>query len=206
MDITIKIEANFDAFIEDIKKAVGEGLRKLTEQAYEEWQNEAGRRLHSTRRRYQDALHYTVKSDTESEISLYSTDKKTGWLIGALEQGVSKYSIRDAVIRKAKMHNDRHMSDKQRRRMFAYLASVGRLGLPPTPYSDVPFRTKGSAEQGTPNAWRRISKNTKPGAWKHPGFKPAGGGGPGPIRPAVVEYIQNTANDVFGPILAKLSA
>jgi hypothetical protein len=204
--INIKIEVDLAALGQKLQKAIGEALKQLTVQAYEEWQNEAGKKLKTTRRRYQDALHYTVKSDTESEIVLYAKDKKTNWIVTALERGVGSYSIRDAALKKAKLQTNRTMSDKQRRAMFAYLAKVGRLGLPPTPFVDIPFRSKGSLEQGDPNAWRRISKNTKTGSWKHPGFKPVGSGGPGPLRPAIVEYIKKTAGEVFGPILARLSA
>lgn len=203
--LNIKINVDFDKIKDNLAKAAREGLEQLTVQAYEEWQAEAGRKLKSTRRRYQDSLHYTIKSDTESEIVLFSRDKKTNWLVTAIERGVKDYSIRDAVLKKAKTHTDRKMSPTQRKAMFAYLHKVGRLGLPPTPFTDVPFRTKGSFEQGDPSTYRRISKNTKPGTWQHPGFKPVGEGGPGPLRPAVLAYIEWTAQDVFGPILAKLS-
>jgi len=200
--INIKIEVDLGEIGKTIEKAASDALKQLATQAYEEWQSEAGRRLKTTRRRYQDALHWTMKSDTEAEITLFARDKKTNWIVTALERGVGPYSIRDAALKKAKLQTSRTMSDKQRRAMFAYLASVGRLGLPPTPFADIPFRSQGSLEQGDPNSWRRISKNTKPGSWKHPGFKPGGSGGPGPLRPAIVEYIQKTAGDIFTQVFA----
>lgn len=209
MDVMVNVSIvsnSLEETVKGIKEKLRKAITQITEQAYEEWQNEAARKLHTTRRRYQDSLHYDIKSDTESQITLFARDKKTNWIINAIERGTPKFSIRDAVLKKAKLHTGRHMSDAQRRRMFAYLASVGRLGLPPTPFTDVPFRTKGSLEQGTPNAFRRISKNTPPGKWHHPGFKPVGKGGPGPLRPAIIEYIKKTADDVLQKVFSKVSA
>jgi hypothetical protein len=205
LSFTITSKIDFEKISRELHKVIGEGLRTLTMQAYEEWQNEAGRKLKTTRRRYQDSLHYTIKSETEAEITLYSKDKKTAWLVTSIERGVEGFSIREAVLKKAKLHTGRKMSDAQRRAMFSYLKRVGRLGFPPVPFTDVPFRTSGAAEQGTPNSYRRISKNTKTEAWKHPGFKPSGTGGPGPLLPAVIEYTEKTAQDVFGPLIARLS-
>ena len=90
--------------------------------------------------------------------------------------------------------------------MFRYLREHGREGLPPVPFADIPFRTKGAKQQGTPNAYRRISPNQDTDAsWMHPGFKDKGQGGPGPLRPEVVEYIKKTAPDIFRPLLAKVT-
>jgi hypothetical protein len=188
-----------------IVKAAQKGLRQLTQQAFEEWQNIAAQKLKTTRRVYQDSLSFTMVGSDVGEITLQARDPNTNFLVNALEDGLSPFSIRDAVLKKAKKHwpREKPMSAKQLRAMFAYLAKVGRLGLPPTEFTDVPFRT-GSKEQGTPNAYRRISKNTPGGKWPHPGFKPKGGGGPGPLRPDVVKYVKATAADVFRPLMARV--
>lgn len=206
IQIQIKVHAEVD--MEKVEKGITEaaekGLRQLTQQAYEEWQNVAARKLKTTRRRYQDSLSFEMKSSNVGTITLQAKDKNTEWLINAIEAGAEPFSIRDAVLDKAKKHWPRPMSDEQRRAMFAYLAKEGRLGKPPVPFTDVPFRSSGSKEQGRPNAYRRISPNTKPDGWKHPGFKPKGGGGPGPLREEVVEYVKKTAADVFTPLLARV--
>jgi hypothetical protein len=206
--VEIKITVHTDLDLEKVEKGITEaaekGLRQLTQQAYEEWQNIAARRLKTTRRRYQDSLSFTMKDANTGVISLHAKDKDSEWLINALENGVEPYSIREAVLAKAKKHWPRDMSPQQRRAMFAYLARVGRLGKPPVPFTDVPLRTGGSKEQGKPNAFRRISPNTKPDGWQHPGFKPKGGGGPGPLREEVIEYVKKTAGDVFASLLARV--
>lgn len=202
--IKLKTDVDLEKKAKDIADAAEKGLRQLTQQAYEEWQNVAARRLKTTRRRYQDALSFSMQGRDTGVITLQAKDERTNWLVTALENGVESFSIREAVLAKAQKHWPRQMSDKQRRAMFAYLAKVGRLGKPPVPFTDVPFRTSGSKEQGKPNAYRRISPNTDPAAWSHPGFKPKGSGGPGPLREEVVEYVKKTAKDVFQPLLARI--
>jgi hypothetical protein len=202
--VKIRTEVDLEAKAKEIEKAAEKGIRQLTQQAFEEWQSVAARRLRTTRRRYQDSLSFTMTGPMTGEITLSAKDKNTNWLINAIENGVEEFSIRDAVLAKAKKHWPREMSDKQRRAMFAYLAKVGRLGKPPVPFTDVAFRTGGAKEQGKPNAFRRISPNTPSDAWAHPGFKPKGRGGPGPLREEVVEYVKKTAQDVFGPLLARV--
>lgn len=208
--IQLRIKVNAQVDMDKKAKAIGEavekGTRQLTQQTYEEWQNVAARRLRTTRRRYQDALSYSIDGPNEGTITLQAKDKSTQWLLNAIENGVGAYSIRDAVLKKAKKKWPRDMSDAQRKAMFAYLKKVGRLGRPPVPFSDVPFRTSGAKEQGRPTAYRRISPNTSTEAWKHPGFKPVGKGGPGPLRDEVVEYVKETAKDVFQPLMARVLA
>lgn len=207
IQIDIKVQSNidFDKLEKSIGSAVEKGTRQIVQQAYEEWQNIAGRKLKTTRRRYQDALSFTMTGDNSGEISLQAKDKNTQWLVSALEGGAEAFSIRDRVLAKAKTHWPRPMSPAQRKAMFAYLAEKGRLGERPTPFTDVPFRTSGAKQQGTPNAYRRISKNTPSEKWKHPGFRPKGSGGPGPLREEVIEYVKKTAKDVFIPLFARIS-
>jgi len=206
--IQIKIKIHTEVDLEDKAKQIGEavekGMRQLTQQTYEEWQNVAARKLKTTRRRYQDSLSFSMDGPNNGSITLSAKDKATNWLVTAIENGIEPYSIRESTMAKAKKHWPRDMSDRQRRAMFAYLAKVGRLGKPPVPFTDIPFRTGGAKEQGKPNSFRRISPNTAPDAWGHPGFKPKGGGGPGPLREEVIEYVKKTAQDVFGPLLARV--
>jgi len=196
---------NLDKKKQEIVKAAQKGLRQLTQQAFEEWQNIAAQKLKTTRRPYQDSLSFTMVGAELGEITLQAKDPKTNFIINALENGVKPFSIRDAVLKKAKKHWPRKkpMSDQQRKAMFFYLSKVGRLGLPPTEFSDVPFKTGGSKEGAVSSFWR-ISKNTESGKWAHPGLKPKGGGGPGPLRPDVIKYVKKTAIDVFRPLLARV--
>lgn len=207
IQLKIKIRAegvDLEKKAKHIMEAAEKGLRQLTQQTYEEWQSVAARKLKTTRRRYQDSLSFTMQESNLGVITLQSKDKNTNWLITAIETGTEPYSIRDAVLKRAKKHWPRKMSPAQRKAMFAYLKEQGRLGLPPVPFTDIPFRTTGAKQQAKPNAYRRISPNTPNDKWKHPGFKPIGTGGPGPLKEEVIEYVKKTASDVFTPLLARV--
>lgn len=211
VEIRINIDTskvNLDGVGKKIVDAANKGIQQLTQQTYEEWQNIAARRLNTTRRRYQDALSFTMKGKNAGEITLQAQDPNTNWLVVALETGVESFNIRQAIMKKKSEYKKRWprpMSDKQRRAMFRYLKEKGRLGKPPVPFADVPFRTKGAKQQGKPNAYRRISPNQDTQSkWDHPGFKDKGTGGPGPLRPEVIEYVKKTAQDVFKPLLARV--
>jgi len=204
--ITIDIKFEAKGLVQDYVDAAYKAMEELMMAAYQEWQDEAGRKLHTTRRAYRDAIQHKLVSPGEVELSLQQSDDKDNWIAGALEAGHPGFSIRDRVLAKAKKHTEREMSDRQRRAMFSYLARVGRLGKPPVPYTDIPFRTGGGKEQGKPNKFRRISPNTAPGTWKHPGFKPIGGGGlEKPLRDAVIAFVEKEAPVIFNKLLSKVA-
>lgn len=207
--ITIEIKFEVEQLTLELMEAAHKAMEEIMMAAYHEWQDEAGRKLNTTRRAYRDAIQHKVVSPGEVELFLQGTNDKDNWIANALEAGCPTFNIRDGVLKGAKLHPERmaHMSEKQRRRMFAYLKSVGRLGLPPTAYSDVGFMRAGTKE-GKPSEFRRISKNhdTK-SSWEHPGFKPAGTGGLGePLRNAVVKFVEENAPEIFNKLLSKVAA
>jgi hypothetical protein len=202
--ITVKINMppNITNITDDVLEASYSAFRTLVDDATQIWKDEVGKKLRSTRDDYTNAIQSQMIGDDEAEIYL----KQDIWIANALEGGHPSFSIRDNVLKKAKMHTDRKMSDMQRKKMFAYLRSVGRLGLPPTEFSDVPFRNKGSSRQGKPDSYRRISKNTSTESWKHPGFRPGGSGGlDEPLREEVKRQIEEKAPEIFQSILSKVT-
>ena len=71
IEIRLNIDVSnidLDGVGKKIVEAAEKGLRQLTQQAYEEWQNIAAQKLNTTRRRYQDALAFTMKGGSEGEI------------------------------------------------------------------------------------------------------------------------------------------
>jgi hypothetical protein len=207
--IDIKVNVDPKALLEDYVDAAYKAMEELMMAAFHEWQEEAGRKLKTTQRAYRDAIQHKLVSPGEVDIFLQQSDDFDNWIANALEGGHPTFNIREKVLAKAVLHPERmkNMKDKQRRRMFAYLKSVGRLGLPAVPYSDVGFGRKGSKE-GKPSDFRRVSKNqdTK-SKWQHPGFRPIGQGGlSAPLRDHVVEFIQKEAPEIFNKLFAKVSA
>lgn len=208
-EIRIKIKTQFDPskLFKEYEEAAEKAMEELMHAAYQEWQDEAGRRLHTTRRAYRDALQSKLISPGLFEIFLQHVDDKDNWLANALETGARPFNIREKVLATAKLHPERmaKMSPRQRAMMIKYLREHGRLGLPPTPYTDVPF-IAGGVKEGKPSAFRRISKNQDTQSkWDHPGFQPEGTGGPGPLMPKVIEFIEEQAPEIFNRLFAKVS-
>ena len=188
ISIHVKVEINFEDIESKIRAAAGRGLRRVAIAAHGEWQSEAGRKLSSTRRRYQDALKLTQVDDENASIHLEATDKSTNWLVNALEFGHPSWNMTETHL---KGHASKHWSN------FHPKTPGGKKANPP--FIDVPFR-KGSKE-GRPSHFRRMSP--KSSGWVHPGFKPIGSGGPGPMRPHVIEFIKEHASTVFKQELEK---
>ena len=83
---------------------------------------------------------------------------------------------------------------------FAKVRKAGGRKQNP-PFVDIPVRGTG-ARRGRATGYYRMSP--KSGSWDHPGFKPKGSGGPGPMRPDVEEHIRKTVQDTFHKIFQKV--
>ena len=179
--------------IRSIEAGAKQGLRELTRAAHLEWIDEAGRKLNTTRRRYQDSVQYTLEGPYRGVITLQAKDKGTQWLVLALERGVKGFDLKPGRL--GKDNRPAYYWSKH-----ATIVAAGKKKEPGDPYYqtppfvDIPFRTK-SKEQEKPDSYARLHSGSH--GFRHPGFKPKGDGGPGPMRPAVIEYIKETAQDVL---------
>lgn len=189
ISISVKVSVDFPGIESKIRAAAANGTRKLAAAAHNEWQSEAGRRLNTTRRRYQDALRLTQVSDTKATIHLEASDKGTQWLVNALEFGVESFDMKP---KRLSGHASTHWS-AMHKTLSGEKKKPGQPYYQPTPFVDIPVERSG--KEGRSTKFRRMhSKST---GWIHPGFKPKGTGGPGPMRPHVVEYIKTEAQKVF---------
>jgi hypothetical protein len=177
-------------------KAARRGLRDLALAAHGQWQDEAGRKLHTTRAQYQAAVkHKKVDADTY-EVFLHHPTEKTNWLVTAIEVGYPSFNIRDALLRSPSAFS------------YSQYAKVKGPGAAKVgaPFVDVPFRTGPAKTQSKPSYFRRVHPGSSKSKWIHPGFRPDGEGGlDTPLREAVKDYIKEEAKNVFGPFLAKIS-
>lgn len=191
--IKVKVRIPFLDRIGRIKQAIDEGTRTLTTQAMHEWQDEAGRRLKTTRRRYQDAIQMTVDGNT-SELRLQAKDAKTQWLVTSLEYGVEPFDMKPKRLegKPAFFWSEYHGT------LPGVKKAPGQPYYQPTPFVDIPFG--GHAKEGSrPTHYRRMHEGST--GFRHPGFKPYN------MRGAVIEYIKKTAPEVLGPLIrAKVSA
>lgn len=165
----------------------------LAQQAYHEWQEEAGRRLKTTRRRYQDAIQLVVDGN-KAELRLQAKDASTQWLVNALEYGVESFDMKPSRLKgkPAYFWSEYHGT------LPGTKKEPGQPYYQTPPFVDIPFG--GHAKQGsTPSHYRRIHAGSS--GFQHPGLKPRN------MRETVVEYIKKTAPEVL-PLLikAKVSA
>jgi len=194
LNVTITPGIDLDTLCTTLENAFKKGLKNLANAALGEWQDEAGRQLHKTRRQYQSALKIHEVSDEEIEIILHHPDEKVNWLVTALEVGYPAFEIKPGLLAS---HGATHWS--QQHKTTPGGAKVG------APFLDVPFKTGPAKEQKNPNEWRRVTE-TSVAKWKHPGFRPIGEKGlKKPIREYVKEYIEKQADKVFSPIIAKIT-
>jgi hypothetical protein len=191
ISIRVKVEVNFKGMEDRIRAAAGRGLRKVATAAHGEWQTEAGRRLSSTRRRYQDALKLTQIDDEHATIHLEASDKSTNWLVNALEYGAESFDMKPSRL---KGHAARHWSGYHRT-LPGMKKKLGQPFAQEPPFVDIPIREKGSPKEGKPSKFRRMHSGSS--GWIHPGFKPLGKKGPGPMRPHVAEFIKEHAPKIF---------
>lgn len=198
IQIKIKIRDGLANEIEQrLQKALGKGMKKLVTKAYEEWQAEAGRKLTTTRRAYQDALKLTITNDDKATIELAPRDPKNQWLIRALEMGWPAFDLKPGRLGKRNRpayYWSEHAKPATGGKGPGAKKKPGQPFYQEVPFVDIPFFKKGTKE-GAPEKFRRMHKGGS--AWRHPGFKPKGSGGPGPMRPHVVEFIKEQAPKIL---------
>ena len=185
--ITIKVKGKMRLLhlVPKIREAAEKGTRELARSAEEEWRRLADQRLNTTKRRYQDAIQMEIR-DGKAILRLEARDSGTNWLVNAIERGRPSYDIKPGLMRSpsAKQWSQYHRTNPG-----------GKKANPP--FVDVPFRT--GAQQDKPAYFRRVTP--KSSEWIHPGFKPTGSGGPGPMAPDVVEHVKKEAPKVLGRLL-----
>jgi len=190
LSLKIDEKIDLDNLADKIQQTLFRALRQLANAAMGEWQDEAGRRLHRTRRQYQSAIKTHVVSEDQIDIVLHHPDEKINWLVTAIEVGVESYSVKQALLDSAaaRQWSQHHKGSPGGKKLGA-------------PFVDVPFRTGDAKEQSRPSYFRRVSPSSSK-TWTHPGFKPAGGGGlDKPIREHVKQYIEEEAEKMFGHLL-----
>lgn len=208
--VDVKVNVDSKALLSDYIDAAYKAMEELMMAAYHEWQDEAGRKLHTTVRAYREAVQYKLVSPGEVNVFLQQSDDFDHWIANALERGSPTFNIRKARLSKIgnTIPPPKKRTPAQNYAIRKYLESVGRWGLPRVPYVDIPIYKGQTRESGRPTAVRRVSKHTEAmrGTWQHPGFRPLGEGGlTAPLREHVVEFIVEEAPKIFNKLLSKVS-
>jgi len=168
--------------------------------AYGEWQSIAARKLKSTRRMYQDALHLKLGSGrAASEITLFAKNESDNWLVQGLEFGAEAFDMKPSRL--AKKKGPGGITPRPAYHWSEFHKTKPGVKKRNPPFVDIP-RGGGRRTGSTPSEFRRISSTS--GGFMHPGFKPIGSGGPGPMRHEVISYIKEQIPVVIGPIIKKM--
>lgn len=179
-------------------KEAREGMRQVAQAAFEEWQNIAARELKSTRKLYQDALHLKLGSGrAASEITLFS--KEDNWLVQALEFGTGAFDMKPSRLSRKK--GPAGITPRPAYHWSEFHPTKPGAKKKNPPFVDIP-RGGGRRTGTTPKEFRRMS--SKSSGFMHPGFKPIGAGGPGPMRHEVIDYIKEQIPVVIGPIVKRM--
>jgi len=207
IEMKVTINVNLDTYADDIEREMEIALSDLMAAAADEWKAAAGRVLHTTKRRYQDAVLTKVVDPLTVQIYLDEKD----WLVNALEAGHGPMLPWRTTLAGRKAF---YWSGCGVKKGFKWGGARGpkdtRYQKPRKPFMDVPMRPRGSgpAQPGQCNqgdSFRRLTANNS-GMWTHTGFKPIGKGGlDRPLREEVIEYIEETAPKVFRAVFDKVT-
>lgn len=191
---TVEVNVNVKQMTQDYIDAINKAMTEIMMDAYHFWQDLAGKKLHTTKRIYREAVQHKEVEPGNVEVFLQHTDEKDNWLATALETGHPQILLwRKTLAGRAAFH---HSSLSKNPHSFKGAA-------PKTPYVDIPFRLR-AKEQGKPDFYRRMSRKNIQGKWIHPGFKPIGKGGPGPMIPEVIKHIQEEAPKTISKLMARV--
>lgn len=194
--IDMKINLDMDRFIKELEDLCHAAMEDLMMAAYEEWRDEAGRVLNTTRLVYREAIQHQLIRPGTVHVFLQSADETDNWMAHALELGYQKFNIWPAVLS--------GRGSTQSRAAYYYSERAKKKGAfkgeaPKTPFVDIPLRPEHRLQPGMsrrkiqskPDAYRRMSRGNVRGKWIHPGFQPRA------IADHVVGYVKDVAQDLF---------
>jgi hypothetical protein len=211
ISMNMKINLDVDQFFKELEEMANAAMEDLMMAAYDEWRDQAGRVLDTTRLVYREAIQHQLIRPGTVHLFLQSEDKTDNWLANALEIGYGKFNIWPAVLSGRGATQSRaayYYSERGKKKGF-------KGGAPATPFVDIPFRPGVRLQPGmsrrkiqaTPDEYRRMSRGNVQGKWIHPGFpspnKPHLGSGA--MIEHVVQYVKETAQDIFDGKLNKVT-
>jgi hypothetical protein len=200
--VKVKIQLDFDDLNKELEALIEEGMEELMNSAKREWELVAKKKLHSTRRDYQDAIQTKKIDPMTVHLYLDNRDSRKNWLVNALEAGHGPMlPWRSTLAGKT---------------AFYWSGEGSKHGYKGGEiFTDVPQRHRSTPKEGgTPGGvdkgknvgakYLRLTKNNT-GMWTHRGFKPLGAGGlDRPLREYVVEFVEEEAPKMFNRLMSKI--
>ena len=161
-NVTVAIDVHFPEALLDfdkrIKKKLPGTMRRIAMEGKSFWKSEAGRKLKSTRKAYQDAIDFKVVD----EISLYLALE--GFLAYSVDQGNKGFDMKPGFLK-----NALPWPPKRRRIPRALAETFAPKSI--TRYRIIPLNVSRFVNMQKPKVFRTVHDQSPAGSWIHPGWK-----------------------------------
>jgi hypothetical protein len=156
IDVTFP-EALLD-YDKKLKKKLPGTMRRIAMEGKSFWKSEAGRKLKSARKPYQDGIDYKVVD----ELSFYLT--LTGFLAVSVDQGGSGFDMKPGFMRSA-------LPWPPKRRRFPRALAETFAPKAITRYRIIPLNVNHYVNMQKPKVFRTVHDQSPAASWVHPGWK-----------------------------------
>lgn len=146
---------NFDKRL--VKKLPGT-MRRIALEGKSFWKSEAGRKLKSSRKVYQDGIDMQVVDSTSFYLVL------SGYLPYSIDMGNKAFDMKPGLLKNAMM---RKPGKRPIPRAVAATMQPKAAGR----YRVIPLNVNRYINMQKPTVFRTVSDNSPAGSWKHPGWK-----------------------------------
>lgn len=175
------LQVNFDVtfpetlldYDKKLKKKLPGMMRRIATEGKSFWKSEAGRKLKSSRKPYQDAISMTVVDDLSFYLSL------EGFLAYSIDSGGQGFDMKPGLLK-----NAMPWPPKKRRFPRAVAANLKDKSTI-TRYKIVPLNVNHYVNMQKPKVFRTVHDQSPANSWIHPGWKGM------KISEAVVEELTN---------------
>lgn len=160
----IHIDVTFPEKLLDYDKRLTKKLpgtmRRIALEGKSFWKSEAGRKLRSSRRAYQDAINMQVVD----ELSFYLT--LDGFLAFSVDVGGAGFDMKPGLLK-----NAMSWPPKNRKIPRAVADSLPNKSQGITRYKIIPLNVNHYVNMQKPTVFRMVHDKSPSGSWRHPGWK-----------------------------------
>lgn len=164
-NVSVKVtvpEDLIDLLTTRVQRKLPGAVRRIAFEAKSFWKSEAGRRLKSARREYQDAIEVEIKAG-EASASLLLTGSMLAYMV---ETGSPGFDMKPGLLKNAKPVD--HLKKRYPRAKADTFAPKSI-----TRYRVIPLNVNRYVNMTKPTVFRTVHDQSPPSSWMHPGFKGA---------------------------------
>lgn len=169
--ISVDVSPSILNYTKNLKRKLPGTIRRIAMEGKSFWKSEAGRKLKSSRRVYQNSIKMDIISDTSFTLQL------EGFLACSIDDGNSKFDMKPGFLSNAKLFGKR----KYPRAIAANLLNKSAI----TMYRIIPLNVNRYITMQKPKVFRTVHNLSPASSWWHPGWKGI------KISNSVVQELQN---------------